>query len=438
VSMSTEAVAAQGPRASLRSRFQTGVAYYTIGAIFNQGSTFALNIIVANLLGRDVFGEYAIIQSTLSTLAVVAGLGVGYTATKYVAEFRSTDPQRAGRIIGMLMVLTSTVAAVAALALLSLSGWVATAILDAPALAPVLAIGSGVLFFAPLNGFLIAALAGLESYRSLARGLVWSSIAYLSICTGLACEAGLKGTVVGLAISGFLQFVLLGRALLQQCSLHGVRIRYVGVTQERGILLKFMLPAALSCTSPLALWVAGTLLVQQPAGYSQMAIYSASFSLMTATLFLPNMVNVVGMSLINHHKGTGRASEYRRTLWINLAVSTTIVVFAMGVLAAFGRDILRVFGKDFNAGYSVLLILLVSTILQAVSGALYQVIQSHARMWLSFLAVAVPRDLAVAALAYLLIPAHGAIGFAIAYTTGYAVALLAITTIVLRMGIRHE
>jgi O-antigen/teichoic acid export membrane protein len=436
--MSTEAVAAPVPPASLRSRFRTGVAYNTIGAVFNQGSTFAVNIIIANLLGREVFGEYAMTQSTLATLSVIAQLAVGSTATKYIAELRSTDPQRAGRILSLLMFFSSSVAFIAAAALLILSGWLADSMLKDPALASVLAIGAGVLFFAVVNGLLMGALSGLETYRSLATALVWSGITYLAVCTGLAWQGGLKGAVIGLAISGFIQFLLLAFALLGECSAHGIKIRYAGIKQESRILLKFTLPAALSCTGLLALWVAGTLLVQQPDGYPQMAIYSAAFSLMTASLFLPNIVNAVGMSLMNHHKGTGRGSEYRRTMWINLAVSTTIVVVAAGVLAAFGRDILRVFGKDFNAGYSVLLILLASMIVQSVSAALYQIIQSHARMWLSFLAVALPRDLTVVALAYLLIPAHGAIGFAVAYTTGYTVALISIIIIVLRMGLRHD
>ena len=435
--MSTEAIASTTAVEPLRSRFQTGIAYNAIGAVFNQGSTFAVNIIVANLLGREVFGEYSMIQSTLATLALLAQLALGYTATKYVAEFRSTDPQRAGRILGMLMVLSASVAAVAALALLCLSGWLADSILKAHALGPVLAIGSGVLLFTVLNGLLMGALVGLEGYRSLARALVLSGIGYLAFCTGLAWQAGLKGAVIGLAISGFVQFVLLSAALLTQCSVQGIQIRCTGIMQERPILLKFALPAALSgFTTMPALWLASAFLVRQPNGYSQMALYSASFSLMTACLFLPSIVNTVGMSLINHHRATGRDSEYRRTFWINLSVSTTIGVFATCVLALFGRDILRLFGKDFNDGYTVLLILLVATIVQCISVALYQIIQSQARMWLSFLAVSLPRDLLVVILAYALIPAHGAIGFAAAYVTASTMALIAIITIVWRTGLR--
>jgi O-antigen/teichoic acid export membrane protein len=435
--MSTELTAPLGSAASLRSRFQTGVAYNTIGAVFNQGSTFAVNVIVANLLGRQVFGEYAMIQSTLATLALIAQLAAGYTATKYVAEFRSTDPQRAGRILGMLAVLSASVAGIAALALVAVSGWLAGSVLKAPALGSALTIGSAVLLFAVLNGLLMGALAGLESYRALATALVWSGIAYLAVCTGLAWRGGLNGAVAGMAISGLFQFILLAAALRKECALQGIRIHYAGITQERSILLKFALPGALSgFTSMPALWLVSAFLVRQPNGYSQMAIYSASFSLMMVVLFLPNIANNVGMSLINHQKGAGKETEYRRAFWINLAVSTAIVILGTCILAVFGRNLLRLFGKDFNEGYPVLLILLLAATVQGLGIAAYQIIQSQAKMWLSLIAVNVPRDTLIVALAYLLVPAHGATGVASAYAISWTIASLVILSIVSRLGIK--
>jgi len=435
--MSTDATTSVVPAASLRSRFQTGIAYNAIGAAFNQGSTFAVNIIVANLLGRQVFGEYAMIQSTLVTLALIAQLAAGYTATKYVAEFRSTDPQRAGRILGMLTVFSATVAGIAALALFAVSGWLAGSVLKAPALGTALAIGSGVLLFTVLNGLLMGALAGLESYRALARALVWSGLAYLAICTGLAWWGGLIGAVAGLALSGLFQFVFLGAALRRECSLQGIKIHYAGFDQERSILLKFALPGALSgFTGMPALWLASAFLVRQPNGYSQMAIYSASFSLMTAVLFLPNIANNVGMSLINYHKGAGEEAGYRQAFWINLVVSTTIVILGACILAVFGPNLLRLFGKDFNDGYPVLLVLLLATIVQGLGIAMYQIIQSQAKMWLSFFAVALPRDAMLVSLAYFLVPHNGAIGLGTAYALAWAMALVAIITIVSCTGLR--
>jgi FkbM family methyltransferase len=434
--MSTKSLAPAASPPSLHSRFQTGVAFNLIGTIFNQGSTFVVNIVVANLLGRQTFGEYAIVQNTLVAVAVFGQLGIGYVATKYVAEFRSSDRERAGRILGMLCAFSIMLAGIASLTLLLLSPWLAMSVLKAPALGPTLAIGSAVLLFAVLNGFLIGALAGLESYRVLAKALAWGGTVYLLVCSGFAWRGGLNGVIAGQAISGFVQFVILALALRSECLQQGIRIHYPTTANEWPVILKFAVPGALSgFTSAPALWFASTLLVRQPDGFSQMAIFSASFSLMAAVLLLPNIANNVGMSLINHHKGGGNSPEYRQIFWINLAVTLAIVVAGAAAAALLGPELLRLFGKNFKNGYPTLLILLAATVPQGLAVALYQIIQSQAKMWLSFVAVAIPRDTLIVILAYLLIPTHGASGVALGYAAAWSVALLIIGGLVYRIGL---
>jgi hypothetical protein len=89
--MSTEVTAPVASAASLRSRFQTGIA-------------------------------------------CIAQLAVG-----------TTDPHRAGRILGMLTAFSASIAGVVALALSAVSGWLASFVLKAPGLGSALAMGSGVL-----------------------------------------------------------------------------------------------------------------------------------------------------------------------------------------------------------------------------------------------------------------------------------------------------
>src|ERR1700678_2534361 len=55
----------------LRARFQKGITWNIAGAVLNNGSNFLTNILIANLLGREVFGQYSMIQSTLTTFVGV-------------------------------------------------------------------------------------------------------------------------------------------------------------------------------------------------------------------------------------------------------------------------------------------------------------------------------------------------------------------------------
>jgi hypothetical protein len=245
----------------------------------------------------------------------------------------------------------------------------------------------------------------------------------------------LNGAIAGLGLSGFSQFVLFAWALRHECSRRGITIQLGGIARERRILYGFTVPAALSgFTSMLSLWLAGAFLVRQPGGYSQMAMYGASFSLMGAVLFLPSIANNVGMSVINH--SAGNPVRYRQSFWINLAVTLGIVLFTATVAALVGQELLGLFGSDFKDGYEVLVILLVAAIPQGLSLGLYQIVPSQARMWLSFGAIAVPRDCLIVALGYWLVADHGARGLAMAYAISWTFALVVIVGIVYRIGLQ--
>ena len=82
-------------------RIISGVGWSTVGAVFTYGSTFIVNIIIANIIGKNVFGEYSIIRNTLLTLSSIAKVAAGITATKHIAEYRSTNKEKAGRILGL-------------------------------------------------------------------------------------------------------------------------------------------------------------------------------------------------------------------------------------------------------------------------------------------------------------------------------------------------
>lgn len=422
--------------ASLRSRLQSGIAWNLLGAVFNQGSTFALNIIVANILGQKVFGEYAILQSTIITLTNIAQFAAGYTAAKYVAEFRSTDKERAGRILGLCSVVSATMACIAALFLLFSASRLAAYTLKAPHLGFSLMLATGVVLFAVMNLYQMGALAGLESYRVLAKAGIVTGCLYLAICSLAAWLWGLNGVIGGLVVTALLQWVILSQLLKAESARQGITINYQRVWQERAIILKFAIPAALpGFTSTPAIWLANTFLVQQPGGYAQIALYSAANNLRVLILFLPNIISNVGMSLLNQQKGLGNERSYRKIFWFNLAAVVSCILIIATVIALMGHWILSIFGDNFEAGYPVLLILMLSAIAEGVFTVLLLIIQSKEKLWLSLFAIALPRDVMIVSFSYFLIPSYKAIGLALAYNLTWLIILINIIVIVCFLGI---
>jgi O-antigen/teichoic acid export membrane protein len=376
------------------------------------------------------------IQNTLLTLAGVAQLSTGYAATKFVAEFRFTDKERTGRIIGLSSVVSGIMGFIATLVLIVCASWLASNTLKAPHLAPGLLIASGSVLFSVLNGYQIGALAGLENYGTIARVGALHGILHLIVCSVAALLWGLNGALAGYVASALLRWLIFHRALLQATSSQAIRYVFQGIWEERNIIFRFALPAALSgFFSMPALWLINTFLVKIPDGYSQMGLYSAANSLKTIILILPQLINNVGMSLMNSQKGLGNQRNYRQLFWFNLAMTAGIVLLGVLFVVFSGDWLLRMYGKDFVAGHTVLLVLIISTIPEALALAAYQVIQTQGKMWLSFTAVVLPRDCTNILAAYFLIPLFGAAGMASAYTISQIVAFFCITAIVARVGL---
>jgi O-antigen/teichoic acid export membrane protein len=422
-------------RPSVLTRLHTGVLFNLAGGIFAQGSTFALNLVSANLLGRFAFGEFTVVQGTLSTVGALAQVATGYTATKYVAEFRETDPERAGRILQLCGLVSTGTAVVAALALALGASWIAVRAYDTPELTLWLRLAAPGVLFIVMNGFRSGALAGLESYPALARTGVISGIVYILLGIIGTYAGGVTGAVVSVVVSAGVQWLLLGFSLRHELQRWNIPRRPAGMWRERSAILHFALPASLTGAVTLpAFWLASAFLVRQPGGLEQMALFGAANSFRLIVLFLPNAMNNVGTSLLNNQR-TASGDDYRRVFWWNLGLTAAVVILGATVVIAIGPLLLRAFGKEFQGGYAVLRILMLAAVIESLAIWTYQVIQSHGRMWLTLFAVTLPRDCVILALAYGLTPAYGAAGLAAAHAGGWTLALATILFLTRRIGL---
>jgi O-antigen/teichoic acid export membrane protein len=409
-----------------------------VGSLFAQGSTFALNMVVANLLGRVAFGAFTVVQGTLNTVGTLAQFSMGYTVTKYVAELRDRDPRRSAGILRLCGVISTGTAILAASGLLAGAPWIATYALGVPSLTPSLRIAGLAVLFLVMNGYRMGALAGLECFKPIARVGVASGIIYLILGIVGAAVAGVDGALAGVGGAAAAQWVILGRSLRTELERRGMHGAPGEPWRERSIILNFALPASLSGAVTLpALWLAAAFLVQQPRGLDQIALFGAANSFRIIVLFLPNVVTGVGMSLLNNQLG-GSLKEYRRLFWWNLCLIASLAAGGAAVVIVLGPWLLRAFGTNFGDGTAVLWVLMLAAVTEAVASWTYQVIQSQGRMWLSMFWVVIPRDGLILLLAYALTPLHGALGLAAAHAVGWLVALVIIVGLTYWLGLTPQ
>jgi O-antigen/teichoic acid export membrane protein len=407
-----------------------------IAVAFNQGSTLIINIVVARVLLKQGFGEYAMVQSTLVTAATLTQLAIGYTASKYIAEYRTSDRERSGRIMGLCSIVSLLMASAGTVVLLFIAPWLASTALQAPHLSYALMIGSGYLFFSTINGYQTGALSGLEAYGSLAKAGVLSGLAAVVAISLGAWWWGLNGALAGLSLSALARCVTHKSWLSLECRKGDIKPTCQGMSHEKTIVTRFAVPAALAgCYSMPMVWLANYFLVRQPGGYGEMALYASSSSVRMIVLFIPQVINNVSLSILNNLKGSSDVQGYRRVYASNVLIIFAATLTVGLIIALFGDVILSVFGRDFEGGKKVIQILMISTVFEGVSIALYQHLQTQEKLWSSLFLINIPRETAFVVLAYLFVPAQGAVGLSVAYTLCWLLTLIVICILVYRARI---
>lgn len=400
--------------------------------LFTQGSTFLANLSISNLLGKEGFGRYALVQSTLVTAAGIAQLCTGLAVRKFVSEHLRSDVGRASRVFGLCLSIAFMGALLASATIVLGARIFAEQLLKSPDLTVALRASAVYVVFAVLGGVFTGFLAGMERYAVLTVGAASAGIAQLLVIRGFAKEAGLAGPLGGLVAASFV-----GAAILSVSALAGWRrLRapspFSGMFSERSVLLGFILPGALiALWSGPSSWLACVLLARGPDGEAQVAFFTAANQYRLVTLFIPGILNGVGVSMLNSHRGEGDAGSFSRTFrWIlgfNLVYSAVLV----GGGYAFSRELLAIFGHEFVDGRPTFLILLVSGAIEVAALTLYLVIQARGDIWRSLCFVNIPMALILVGGSAYLSPRFGSVGLATAQAAGWAFALLIIVVLVL-------
>ncbi len=371
---------------SLRARFIRGVFWSLAGAVISSGLNLIASIIVARIIGKISFGELGIIQSTVGTFSTFAGLGLGLTASKYVAEYRRTDAAKVGRIIVLSLVVTTVTGCILTLLLFAFSSLLATETLKAPHLSTMLRIASLMLLLGALNGVQTGVLAGLEEFRTIAKVNLIQGLCSFPITFFSVWFRGLQGAVWALVATLAIGWLLNLTALRIHLRRASIRLDFRRQWSEWRVLWSFSLPAFLNAVvTSLAVWTANTMLVRQPGGYGEFGVFNAASQWRAVILFAPAAIGTFTLPLLSSLLGEKRQATFRKMFWSNLGFTTAIALLPAIVVASFSPWIIAAYGSDFSQGFLILCILVSVAVLQAISSVIGQAIISTGAMWWALL-----------------------------------------------------
>lgn len=386
------------------------------GNALGRGLSLVAGILVARFLGSDTFGEYGIVKDTLVMIAIFSSFGLGYTATKFIAE----NPIKSQIVHRICMFITFIFSAFIAMLLFVFSDYVAVWI-EAKHLGVIIRWSSIAIIFNAISTTLMGELAGFKSYKTIALNNTIVGIITFVITVPLSYFFYLKGAIIALIFS------YLCNSVFNYISIRKHLVAYrVDCTLDGNVaikeIIKFSFPVALQeSLYSLTHWC-GTWLLIKYAGYEQLGIYSVAVQWGAVVLYIPGALRNVALSYLSTTNSDLQANSklLKQLLGINFA--TTFLPFL--VIACLSQSICSWYGTTYLGLRIVLIVVVFSSIISSLTNVLTQELMAFNKNWFLFVGRLI-RDIGALIIAFCMIHfwGKGALCFAIAILATQSVYL---------------
>ncbi len=390
-----------------------------LGNVISKFILLIATILMTRYLGKEEYGQFGIIKSTILMFAMFAGLELGMTATKYISQYRLSNKLKVEKIVGLSNFFAIVISLMVSVLVYLFSKEIAMQI-NAPNLYPEIQISSFILFFSSLNGIQNGILAGIEKFKEIsinnAIAGILSSIALLLTSK----YYGLDAVVIAFGSNFVLLFVLNFITLRKYFySDFNVNIFSKKNLEELDVLWKFSLPAILAglMVGPVT-WICNYLLVNQSNGYSQMANFDIANQWRNTIMFIPAALAQIALPLLasNVHN----QSEYKTIFNKNLKINIYLGLFLVILFVIVSPIIVHFYGEKYQDALLPIIIMFVTTGFITVNNVIGQAIASQGKMWLGFYVNLIwAIVLLISCYMLVVIFPMGAVGISLAYLISY-------------------
>lgn len=363
-------------------RFFGGAAWSGASAMVSSGISLISMMLVARLLGKETYGQFVMVQSTLGMMGVFAGFGIGATATRYVAELRLRDAARLSRILALTGYVVLISGALIAVVLAVLSDWIAQHLLHTAELATPLTIAALSVFFAALDAYQKSILIGLEAMRSFAISTIAGALSSVPVMLLAAHWYGLNGAAAAMGLITLLQAAISRVQMSRQLKQAGIARNPDQCWKEWPVLRDFAVPALLGALLVVPPnWACQAILANTPQGYAEVALLGVAMQWFNAVMFLPTVAGRVVLPMLTERLTAGSKQQAAKVLKLaivcNLAVALPV---AAGIILA-SHWILAAYGAQFAEGWKVLDVAVLVAVLDVGAAPVWQVVAAANRMW---------------------------------------------------------
>ena len=352
----------------IAKRFVSGSAWNFVCSVLAKAMVMIAGIYCARFLGKELYGQYEMVKSTISNFVVIGGGGLAMAATKYISEFRNNRERAAS-----IYLLTNYFAVV-------LAEELSIGLLKTPSLVSMMKLSAIVMLIVVINTAQDGVITGFEDFKARALNLIMANFVQSALVMAGAYYYGLPGAVVGFGI-GFLFLMLLNlRTVSVDLKRFNVLLRNDFIKKsDVKLLFSYFLPAFFSTllAAP-TFWVIRLLLVRF-VDFEAQADYSVAEHWRSLVLFIPVAVSQILLPILSS-EGSKDVRKFWKILNWTMVINATIAA-AVAMVVIVGKDfIVSLYGSGFKDSMP-LVFLAIACVFNTMSQVLGIAISSLARMW---------------------------------------------------------
>lgn len=340
-------------------------------------------VLVARMLGKATYGQLGIMQSTIGMFGALAGFGMGTAASKFVAEFRHTDPARAGRVIALSSVVSWGSGMMLAAALFLLAPQLAGSALSSPGLGPYIRLSALLLLLNTVNGAQLGILCGFEAFRAVSWVNGFIGLLGLPLIVGGALLFQLWGVVWGLILAQAVGCLVSVRIRNREAArLHVPIPSWSRTASELPLVWQFALPATLGCllVNPIN-WACTAMLAVQPHGWEHVGALNAANQWFGALLWFPYLIAQSVMPILSERIGANDTARSAKVVVASVKVTVAMTLPLVIVGSLFSKYIMGAYGEEFVGDWPTLVVSLLTCAVVAVQVPVGNLVAASGRMW---------------------------------------------------------
>jgi len=393
-----------------------GAGVTAFSLVFMNMMAFVNNAVITRTVGADQYGLYVLATRVFELVTIASLLGFRQTIVKFLSGYKAK--QAGSYIKGTFLYCLKILILVSVVVSVVLAGFsypISTGLFNKPELSPYLKI---LLLLVPIQVMLWYFSSSLQGVKKVQQQVTITNVVLPVLFLVFISLAFIRGYRLDGLIYAHILTVTIIAAILYYYSKKNILNPYKKKKSmlEPVALWKFSLPLYLNSFLGTSIRLSPILIMGLFITSKEIGIFNIAFRLAGLVFFM-----VMAFQLIFAPTISELFAKNEKSMIANLSKSITKWVFTISfgifiLLFVYHKQVLGVFGNDFIEGSSVLFILLVAELINALAGLTFSVILMSGRSKV-ILINSLVGFVIIVSVTFLLTPVYGILGPAIAYLT---------------------